>query len=212
DTIRDLVSQEPEANPDHVVTPQNLIYIIYTSGSTGNPKGVSIPHQAVTRLVRDTNYVALKPSDRIAQASNASFDAATFEIWGAFLNGACVVGISKDIALSPGRFAAELRDQQISVMFLTTALFNQIARDVPAAFGSMRQLMVGGEAVDPQLFKVVLDQGAPERLLNVYGPTETTTFATWQLVTAVAEDAVSIPIGRPISNTYIRILDRYLNA
>lgn len=212
DTIRDLVSQEPEANPDHVVTPQNLIYIIYTSGSTGNPKGVLIPQQAVTRLVRDTNYVALKPSDRIAQASNASFDAATFEIWGAFLNGACVVGVSKDIALSPRRFAEELRDQQISVMFLTTALFNQIARDVPAAFGSMRQLMVGGEAVDPQLFKVVLDQGAPERLLNVYGPTETTTFATWQLVTAVAEDAVSIPIGRPISNTYIRILDQYLNA
>lgn len=206
----EVLARESEENPSNVATPDNLIYIIYTSGSTGMPKGVSIPHRAVTRLVLNTDYVEIRPSDRIAQVSNASFDAATFEIWGAFLNGARLVGIDKELALSPKRFAAEMRNKQISVMFLTTALFNQIVKDVPGAFSSLRQLMFGGEAVDPQWVREVLAKGPPERLLHVYGPTETTTFASWHLIDAVAKDAVTIPIGRPIANTRTYILDRYL--
>jgi aspartate racemase len=210
DEISEILDRESVDNPTNLGNPDNLIYIIYTSGSTGTPKGVSIPHRAVTRLVLNTNYVELTPSDRIAQASNASFDAATFEIWGAFLTGARLVGIDKELALSPKRFAAELKQKQISVMFLTTALFNQIAKDVPDAFSSLRQLMFGGEAVDPQWVREVLAKGAPERLLHVYGPTETTTFATWHLIDAVDPDAVTIPIGRPIANTRTYILDRHL--
>ncbi|MBC8030243.1 MAG: amino acid adenylation domain-containing protein [Pyrinomonadaceae bacterium] len=210
DERREILAEESEENPANVAGPDNLIYIIYTSGSTGVPKGVSIPHRAVTRLVLNTDYVQLRPSDRIAQVSNASFDAATFEIWGAFLTGARLVGIDKDLALSPKRFAAELRKKQISMMFLTTALFNQIAKDVPDAFSSLRQLMFGGEAVDPRWVREVLAKGAPERLLHVYGPTETTTFATWQLVESVAPAAVTIPIGRPIANTRTYILNRHL--
>ena len=80
--------------------------MIYTSGSTGTPKGVAVPHQAVNRLVWNTNYIALGASDKVAQASNASFDAATFEIWGALLNGARLVGVSKEVVLSPDEFAA----------------------------------------------------------------------------------------------------------
>ena len=86
-------------------------------------------------------------------------------------------------------------------MFLTTALFNQMARQVPQAFASLRYLLFGGEAVDPQWVRTVLEQGAPEQLLHVYGPTENTTFSTWQRVESVAGNALTVPIGGPIMNT-----------
>jgi len=207
----DVIARESSDNPINLTTGENLIYVIYTSGSTGVPKGVSITHRAINRLISNTNYVKLSSSDRIAQASNSSFDAATFEVWGALLHGARLVGIAKDVALSPKRFAKQIQAQKISVMFLTTALFNQIAREVPNAFSSMRQLMFGGEAVDPQWVREVLKQGPPRRLLNVYGPTESTTFASGFLIESVSEDAVTIPIGRPISNTEMYIVDRYFN-
>ncbi len=211
DSDWEMISQESEADPVSQAKADSLAYIIYTSGSTGRPKGVSIPHRAVSRLVFNTNYVQLDSTDRIAQISNISFDAATFELWGALLHGARLVLINKDVALSPREFAGQLRDYGINTIFLTTALFNLLAREVPTAFSSVRQLMIGGEAVDPYWINEVLRQGPPERLLNVYGPTESTTFATWHLVKEVPEGATTIPIGRPISNTQIYLLDRYLN-
>ena len=194
-----------------VATAENLIYVIYTSGSTGVPKGVSVTHRAVNRLIFNTHYVELTSDDRVAQASNASFDAATFEIWGALLHGAQLHGVAKEIALSPKDFAAEIRDKKISIMFLTTALFNQIARESPSAFGSMRQLMFGGEAVEVGAVKEVLQHGKPERLVHVYGPTESTTFATACLIDSVPAGATTVPIGRAISNTETFILDAHLN-
>src|SRR5581483_8858013 len=211
DRDRELISKESEVDPPSRTKADNLAYIIYTSGSTGRPKGVSIPHRAVGRLVFNTNYVRLDSTDRIAQVSNISFDAATFELWGALLHGARLVLINKDIALSPVAFTEQLRECQISTMFLTTALFNLLAREVPTAFQSVKQVMFGGEAVDPQWVSEVLRRGAPERLLHVYGPTESTTFASWHLVKEAPEGAATIPIGRPISNTQIYLLDRHLN-
>ncbi|WP_225888940.1 non-ribosomal peptide synthase/polyketide synthase [Myxococcus xanthus] len=182
-------------------------YVIYTSGSTGTPKGVCVSHQAVVRLVVETDFIRVVPEDRVAQASNASFDAATFEIWGALLNGARVVGVDRETALSPSAFASWLREEGIRVLFLTTAWFNQVAAEVPDAFSGLRQLHFGGEAVDPRPVRRVLREGAPERLLHVYGPTENTTFSTWHLVTEVPEGAVSIPIGKPLANTVQYVLD-----
>jgi amino acid adenylation domain-containing protein len=193
-------------------TPDNLAYVIYTSGSTGRPKGVSIPRRAITRLVLHTNYVQLGPTDRIGQASNVSFDAATFEIWGALLNGAQLIGIPEEVLLSPLDLMAEIDRQQISVMFLTTALFNQTANTAPNAFHGLDTLMFGGEASDPASVRQVLEHGPPRRLLNVYGPTESTTFTTWHLVQRVGDDARTVPIGRPISNTQVYILDSRLQA
>ena len=211
DDERELINSFSDIAPENVNLPDDLIYVIYTSGSTGTPKGVAVPHAAVNRLVFNTNYVEITPEDRMAQVSNASFDAATFEIWGALLHGAQLIGIPRDVTLSPGRFAQALRRQQISMMFLTTALFNQIARDVPDAFATMRQLMVGGEALDVGCVKEIVRHGPPERLLNGYGPTESTTFAATYLIESVAADATTIPIGRAISNTQTYILDTNLN-
>src|SRR5438067_541599 len=107
---------------------------MYTSGSSGRPKGVAVPHRAINRLVLNTDYVQFGNQDRVAQISNISFDAATFEIWGALLNGGQLIGITTDVALSPHDFAREIRDYGITGMFLTAALFNQLAAEVPTAF------------------------------------------------------------------------------
>ncbi len=206
----EIIAQESEENLTSSLTSDNLAYVIYTSGSTGKPKGVAVTHKAVNRLVCNTNYVKLERTDKIAQASNTSFDAATFEIWGALLNGAQLIGISKDVIISPHEFALQLRQKGISVLFLTTALFQQIARDVPQAFASLRYLLFGGETVDIRWVRKVVKHGSPKQLIHVYGPTENTTFSSYYCVPELPESATSIPIGRPITNTQIYLLDEHL--
>ncbi|MFN6500838.1 MAG: non-ribosomal peptide synthetase [Nostoc sp. DedQUE01] len=204
-----IITQEKEDNLKSDLNSDNLAYIIYTSGSTGKPKGVAVPHKAVNRLVCNTNYIKLSPSDKIAQASNASFDAATFEIWGALLNGAQLVMISKDVTISPHELALQLREKSINVLFLTTALFQQIVRDVPQAFATLKYFLFGGETVNTRWIKKILESGAPKHLIHVYGPTENTTFSSYYCVDELPS-AISLPIGRPITNTQIYILDTYL--
>ncbi|ARV58848.1 hypothetical protein BZZ01_09555 [Nostocales cyanobacterium HT-58-2] len=210
DNACEAISQHSPDNLELSLCIDNLAYIIYTSGSTGQPKGVTVPHQGVNRLVINTNYINLQPKDIVAFASNFSFDAVTFEIWGTLVHGAKLVGVSQDMVLSPKHFADFIQEQNVSVLFLTTALFNQIANFVPSAFDAVRQLMFGGETVDIHSVKEVLKNAPPQRLLHVYGPTESTTFTTWYLVQDVAEETTTIPIGRPISNTQIYILDKHL--
>jgi amino acid adenylation domain-containing protein/non-ribosomal peptide synthase protein (TIGR01720 family) len=212
DADGEQIARQSAGAPPSVTNAEDLAYVIYTSGSTGIPKGIAVTHRAVNRLVLNTDYVPVQPSDRIAQASNASFDAATFEIWGALLNGACLVGVSREASLSPRDLAAVLREQGVTILFLTTALFNAVAREDASAFSGLRHLLFGGEAVDPARVREVLEGGPPRRLLHVYGPTETTTYATWHLVEEVPEDATTVPIGRPIANTTAYVLDARMNA
>ncbi len=202
------LEQASGENLEQGAGPETLAYVIFTSGSTGEPKGVAVPHRAIVRLVVDTDYVEIAESDRIAQASNASFDAATFEIWGALINGATLVIVPRSVTLSPKKFAARLAEGRITKLFITTALFNQIARQVPDAFATLDDLMFGGELVDPHWVRTVLESGPPKRLLHVYGPTENTTFSTWHLVTEVPKDATNVPIGRPLANTTMYVLDK----
>ncbi|MDQ3958469.1 MAG: amino acid adenylation domain-containing protein, partial [Actinomycetota bacterium] len=190
---------------------EDVAYAIYTSGSTGTPKGICIPHRAITRLVLDTDYVKLGPDSVVAQASNASFDAATFEIWGPLLNGGRLVGIPKDVLLDARRLRAALERHDVGVMFVTTALFNQLVAEDPSLFSVLDTLLFGGEAVDPGMVRRCVEEGPPRELLHVYGPTESTTFTTWHRVESVPDGSATIPIGRPLANTRVHILDPAMN-
>ncbi|MFL6284217.1 MAG: amino acid adenylation domain-containing protein, partial [Pyrinomonadaceae bacterium] len=191
-----------------VTTPDSAAYVIYTSGSTGRPKGVLITHRSVVRLVCNTDYISLSPGDCVAQLSTLSFDASTFELWSALTNGALLAVIPKELALSPSELGAELRRVGASTLFLTTALFNQVAREEPCVLRGLREVLFGGEAVDPRVVREVLRSGVgPERLLHVYGPTENTTYSTWELVREVEVGARTVPIGRPIANSTAYVLD-----
>jgi amino acid adenylation domain-containing protein len=205
-----LARQSPLAPAVHTV-PESLACVIYTSGSTGRPKGVALPHRGIVRLVRNTNYMDLGPDAVIAQGANTSFDAATFEIWSALLNGARLVGVSKETMLSPRELAAQIRRDGITELFLTTALFNQVVRELPDAFRPLRTVFFGGEAADPAAVRRCLEYGPPGRLIHAYGPAESTTYASWHHVKDVPPGATAVPIGQPVGNTALAVLDRELN-
>ncbi|HST57595.1 MAG TPA: amino acid adenylation domain-containing protein, partial [Longimicrobium sp.] len=188
-------------------TAENLAYIVYTSGSTGRPKGVMVNHRTVVQLVVETDYVQFGPGDRIAQASNASFDALAFETWGAFLNGATLVGIDRDVLLSPAALRAFLRDERITTLYQTTALLNQLSREQPDIFAPLREVLFGGQQVDADSVRRILAAGKPERLLHMYGPTETTAWCSCEPVEHVAENALTVSVGRPTGNQRIYLLD-----
>jgi amino acid adenylation domain-containing protein len=207
----DAIAQESDEDLSTPCTPEQIAYIIYTSGSTGTPKGVMVPHRAVNRLVCATNYMQIEPGDRIAQVANLAFDAATFEVWGALLNGAQLIGIEREVTLSPTEFVSKLQQQEINILFLTTALFNQTVSQIPDAFRSLKYLLFGGEMVNVDRVRSVVQAGKPRHLIHVYGPTENTTFSTWFEVQDVPEQATTIPIGQAIANTQVYLLDVHLN-
>lgn len=199
-----------DENPRGNRGPEDVAYIMYTSGSTGKPKGVEVTHRGIVRLVRNTNYVDLGPSVVMGQIANPAFDAITFEVWGALLNGGRLVIVPSETVLSPTNFASVIRREGISTMFLTASLFSIMAATEPTAFRTMHTLVVGGDAVDPNAARKVLQSAPPARLVNGYGPTECTTFSVCHWIESVPESAKSIPIGRPISNSEAYILDEAL--
>jgi amino acid adenylation domain-containing protein len=204
-----MQSLSPEVKRCNItgVNGESLAYIMYTSGSSGKPKGVLSPHRGISRLLFNTNYVTLGEDDVIPQLGNPAFDATTFEIWGALVHGGRVRIVPVTQVLDPTLFKSELIDSGATLLFITTALFNQVAAVKPDAFATLKQVFVGGEALDPQAIRKVLVKG-PGELCNIYGPTEITTFATWHVINE-AHCKHSIPIGRPINNTSTYVLDAY---
>ncbi|HSL84658.1 MAG TPA: amino acid adenylation domain-containing protein, partial [Thermoanaerobaculia bacterium] len=188
--------------------PGSLAYITYTSGSTGRPKGVAVPQGAVARLVFGVDYAELGPHRRLAQASTLAFDAATFELWGALLHGGTLVGIDRDLALDPEALGAELARRRVTTIFLTTALFHQLVQ-AEGDLSGIDELLFGGEACDPERVRqaVARDRRGPRRVLHVYGPTESTTFASWLPVEVVPAGAATVPIGWPLANTVLQVAD-----
>ena len=189
---------------------RSLIYVMYTSGSTGEPKGVMVPHRGVARLVLNNGYADFRGTDRVAFAANPAFDASTMEVWGALLNGGRVVIIDEATLLDPHEFKRRLERDAVTVLWLTAGLFQQYAGPLAGAFRRLRFLLAGGDIINPAIVGRVLESDRPQHLLNGYGPTETTTFAATYEVREQPGAGKSIPIGRPISNTKIYILDKYM--
>jgi amino acid adenylation domain-containing protein len=201
------VSTAPKKEVPRLSRGDSIAYVIYTSGSTGTPKGVMVPHRGAVRLFRQSNYLQIRESDVIAQTLNPCFDASVQEIWGALLHGARLVILNKELLLSPVRFKQALEEHQITAWMTSTALFNLMANEIPEVFARLRYVSFGGEAADPQSVSKVLQHGAPEHLYNAYGPTEASVVATCLDIKQVSAGAQSIPIGKPISNTTVYLLD-----
>jgi len=196
-------------NPEPQNGGRRPAYAMYTSGSTGTPKGVLVPHCGVLRLVINNGYGDIGADDRVAFAANPAFDASTFELWAPLLNGGTVVVISHDIVLTPGAFAETLRQERINILWLTVGLFNQMVEELAPVFAQFKLVITGGDILDPKVVARVLSDppNRPLRLLNAYGPTETTTFATTYDIESLPDETTNIPIGRPIANTRLYLLD-----
>jgi amino acid adenylation domain-containing protein len=208
DQAAEVLAAEPDHAPSTNASAGNLAYVFYTSGSTGRPKGVMMAHREVVQFAACLpETMPIGPGDRMAQASNASFDAAVFEIWGALLNGATLVGIDRDVLLSAPLLGQALREQEITHLYQTAALFNQHVREQVDVYASLRQLVFGAEAVGTESVRRMLRSGKPGRVLHEYGPTEATVWCTLEDVREVAEDAPTVPIGRPIPNARAYVLD-----
>ncbi len=206
--VWEVAGGESQANVTSGVGAENLAYVMYTSGSTGRPKGVSVVHRAIARLVKEANYVRLSPADVILHAAPVSFDASTFEIWGPLLNGAQLVVLAEPKPSLEG-LAAALERHQVTTLWLTAGLFHQMVEHQIDGLKPLRQLLAGGDVLSPGHVKRVL-QHLPCTLINGYGPTESTTFTCCNPMTDPNRVGASVSIGRPISNTQVYILDRYL--
>jgi tyrocidine synthetase-3 len=188
----------------------NLAYVIYTSGTTGKPKGMLTSHFNVIRVVKNTNYISITGEDRILQLSNYAFDGSVFDIYGALLNGAALVMIEKENLLVLDQLTELIRCEKITVFFVTTALFNALVDLKIDCLDKIRKVLFGGERVSLRHAEKVLEYLGKDRVIHVYGPTETTVYATYFFINSINRGLGTIPIGKPISNTTVYIMDRYL--
>lgn len=185
---------------------EDICYVIYTSGSTGQPKGTRIRHKNVIRTVRDTNYVQMEAGDRVIQISNYVFDASVMNIFLALLNEACLVVIPRSLSIEIASLAQFIRERNITVFTIPTALFHLIVDWDADALKNVRRIMVGGEKMSLEHTRKALEIMGPGKLVDGYGPTESTVIATYYVINDLYRTNM-IPIGQPVSNTTIYVVD-----
>ena len=187
-------------------TADNLAYVSYTSGSTGRPKGVCVTHRGVVRLVKETHFARFDHSRIFLQLAPVAFDASTLEIWGPLLNGAQLV------LLPPGtpslaRLGEAIEKNGVTTLWLTAGFFHQMVEEQPASLKNVRQLLAGGDVLSPTHVARALEKLDGTQLINGYGPTENTTFTCCHHITRSLPANRSVPIGRPVANTQVYLLD-----
>jgi aspartate racemase len=206
EALTSVLQQESQENPELSVSSESPAYIIYTSGSTGNPKGVMVPHRAINRLVLGSDFIRFAPDEVFLQLAPVSFDASTLEIWGALLHGSTLV-LMPGNKPSPEEIGAAIKNYGVTTMWLTAALFHLMVMDHLPLLSPLKQLLAGGDVLSVSHVRKVLEAMPHLRLVNGYGPTENTTFTCCHTITLASLDGGSVPIGRPIANTRIYILD-----
>ena len=197
---------EDDANLETNVRAEDLAYIMYTSGSTGTPKGVAVPHRAVIRLVRETDYASFSPDETFLQLAPISFDASTFEIWGPLLNGGKLV-VMPPAPPTLEEIGSAISEHGVTTLWLTAGLFNAMVDERLRDLRPLRQLLAGGDVLSVAHVGKALRELKNTRLINGYGPTESTTFACCHTIAPGATLESAIPIGQPIANTTAYILD-----
>ena len=195
-----------EGDLSNSVSADSPAYILFTSGSTGVPKGVTVPHRGVSRLVFGLPVVQLDSSEVLLHLAPLGFDASTFEIWGALLHGAKLIISCEDLPDFQSLGETILR-HGITTTWLNSSLFNQIIDTSPEILRGLRQILTGGEALSPNHIRKALDLLPGTRIINGYGPTEATTFATlYQVPRSFDQTSRAVPIGRPIAGTQVYVL------
>jgi len=188
------------------IKPDTAAYIMYTSGSVGEPKGVCVPHKAIVRLCKNSNFIEYSDKLRFLQLSNVGFDASTFEIWGSLLNGAELV-LMPYIRPTLSQIAEVITENKIDVLWLTSGLFTLMVDSESNSLKSLKYLLSGGDVLSvPHVIQAMGILG-PGKIINGYGPTENTTFTTTYKLFDMTGIKRSVPIGQPVSNTYVYILD-----
>ena len=200
------IALEETANLSHEGHAEDLAYVMYTSGSTGNPKGVLVPHRAINRLVKNNSFASFTADEVFLQLAPLSFDAATFEIWGALLNGGQLV-LAIGERITPEDIGRHIKEYGVTTLWLTAALFHLIATEHIEILRPLRQLLAGGDVLSLTHVRRVCEQLPHLKLINGYGPTENTTFTCCHPITLESTAYGTVPIGRPIANTRIYILD-----
>ena len=201
------IAEESWENLESRTDPENLAYVMYTSGSTGRPKGSGILHRAVMRLVRNVDYADLGSQEVFLQFAPVSFDASTLEIWGSLLNG----GRLEIMAAGTPSFEAlgeAVQERGVTTLWLTAGLFHQMVDHQLQALKGLRQMLSGGDVLSPAHVRRFLENNPETCLINGYGPTENTTLTSCHSMRGAFEGG-KVPIGRPVSNTQIYVLDRY---
>nr|WP_277349563.1 amino acid adenylation domain-containing protein [Streptomyces sp. S3(2020)] len=186
--------------------PEDVACVMYTSGSTGRPKGVLVPHRAVLNLVHEPNYVTLDARDRLLQLAPVAFDAATFEIWGALLNGARLE-VAPPGPLGAAGLGGLLRERGITVLWLTAALFHRQIDHDAGSLGPLRVLLAGGDVLSVEHVRRLRAAAPDLRVVNGYGPTEATTFSLCHRIAPDEEFPRSVPIGVPVQGTEAQLRD-----
>ncbi len=181
------------------IFPDSLAYIMYTSGSTGNPKGVMVTHRNIVRLIKNNKFITYSKHERILQTGSIVFDACTFEIYGALLNGFELYIIKKEELLDSSLLQDYLVKNKITILWLTAPLFNQLCEENPHMFSTVKILLTGGDVLSPKHINMVRAANPNLTVINGYGPTENTTFSC--CFTIDKKYTKSIPIGYPISNS-----------
>ncbi len=201
-----LAREESDLALEGHASPDDIAYVMYTSGSTGKPKGARIPHRAVVRLVVGQDYAHFGPDEVFLHNSPLSFDASAFEIWGALLHGARLVLITDDHP-SLKSIANTIRRDGVTTAWFTAGLFRALVDQELEALSGLRQLLAGGDVLSPSHVLRAL-AGLPGcQLINGYGPTENTTFTCCYRIPREGWGGGSIPIGTPLTGTYVRLLD-----
>jgi amino acid adenylation domain-containing protein len=187
--------------------PDHLACIIFTSGSTGRPKGVAVPHRGIVRLLFGQTFARLDATRTVLLVSTLSFDASTFEVWGALLHGGrCVIHPAGVPTVE--RIAALVRAHRITTVWLTASLFNAVIDEGADALRGVAEVLTGGETLSAVHVRRAQQALPGTTLINGYGPTECTTFACCNRLTApLPPEAGSVPIGPPIANTEAFVLD-----
>ncbi|MBV9273286.1 MAG: amino acid adenylation domain-containing protein, partial [Verrucomicrobia bacterium] len=207
-SIEDLMESSPVETTTATSPAQasDPAYVSYTSGSTGRPKGVVVPHRAVVRLVKGTDYASLSAKETLLHLSPLSFDASTFELWGALLNGGRVV-VMAPRPPTLAEIGEAIRLHGVTSAWLTAGLFHLMVDERLDDLKPLRQLLTGGDVLSPEHVRKARRALPGCRIINGYGPTENTTFTCCYTVVDERELSPSVPIGRPIANTQVYILD-----